>query len=118
MIAAPVIQTAGLSKAFGKVNAVSNLNLVVEANRIAGFLGRNGAGKSTTIKMLLGLTRPTEGDGVVLGKHCRPRGESRGAPAHCIRGRGQAALSSHDGRPDHPFCHRKESRRLEAGKAE
>ena len=82
MIAAPVIQTAGLSKAFGKVNAVSNLNLVVEANRITGFLGRNGAGKSTTIKMLLGLTRPTEGDGVVLGRRIADREANREARLH------------------------------------
>ena len=69
MIAAPVIQTIDLSKAFGSMDAVRGLNLVVEANKITGFLGRNGAGKSTTIKMLLGLTRPTKGGGTVLGKN-------------------------------------------------
>jgi ABC-2 type transport system ATP-binding protein len=68
MIAEPAIQTAELSKVFRGVTAVSGLNLVVEANRITGFLGRNGAGKSTTIKMLLGLVRPTGGEGLVLGR--------------------------------------------------
>jgi ABC-2 type transport system ATP-binding protein len=68
MIAEPAIQTAELSKVFGGVAAVRGLNLLVEANRITGFLGRNGAGKSTTIKMLLGLVRPTEGEGLVLGR--------------------------------------------------
>ena len=68
MIAEPAIQTAELSKVFRGVTAVRGLNLVVEANRITGFLGRNGAGKSTTIKMLLGLVRPTEGEGLVLGR--------------------------------------------------
>jgi ABC-2 type transport system ATP-binding protein len=66
MIAEPAIQTSELSKVFRGVTAVRGLNLVVEANRITGFLGRNGAGKSTTIKMLLGLIQPTEGEGLVL----------------------------------------------------
>ena len=67
MNAEPVIQTNGLTKSYGKHEAVRNLSLTVGANRITGFLGRNGAGKSTTIKMLLGLIRPTDGGGTVLG---------------------------------------------------
>jgi ABC-2 type transport system ATP-binding protein len=82
MIASPVIQTAGLSKAFGKVTAVRSLDLVVEANRITGFLGRNGAGKSTTIKMLLGLIRPTEGNGNILGRRIADRRANREARKH------------------------------------
>lgn len=77
MNGAPVIQTNALSKSYGGVQAVRNLNLAVEANRITGFLGRNGAGKSTTIKMLLGLIRPTEGGGTVLGKQITDREENR-----------------------------------------
>jgi ABC-2 type transport system ATP-binding protein len=64
----PVIQTHQLAKAYRHVEAVRNLNLSVAAGRITGFLGANGAGKSTTIKMLLGMLRPTSGEGRVLGK--------------------------------------------------
>jgi ABC-2 type transport system ATP-binding protein len=60
----PVIHT----KTYGSVEAVRGLNLSVAPGRITGFLGRNGAGKSTTIKMLLGMIRPTSGGGAVLGK--------------------------------------------------
>jgi ABC-2 type transport system ATP-binding protein len=82
MIDAPVIQTSALSKDYGRTGAVRNLDLVVEAHRITGFLGRNGAGKSTTIKMLLGLVRPTEGDGTVLGRRITDPGQNRQARAH------------------------------------
>ncbi len=62
-----VIETHDLSKQFGSVRAVSGLNLRVARNQVTGFLGRNGAGKSTTIKMLLGMTHPTSGSGLLLG---------------------------------------------------
>jgi ABC-2 type transport system ATP-binding protein len=62
-----VIETHGLTKHYGKVEAVRDLSLTVERQCITGFLGRNGAGKSTTIKMLLGMIRPTAGTGRVLG---------------------------------------------------
>jgi ABC-2 type transport system ATP-binding protein len=63
-----MIQTQELTKMYGKVQAVSALNLKVAGHQITGFLGRNGAGKSTTIKMLLGMTHPTSGWGSVLGR--------------------------------------------------
>jgi ABC-2 type transport system ATP-binding protein len=63
-----VIETHGLTKRFGTFEAVSTLNLRVAANHVTGFLGRNGAGKSTTIKMLLGMTHPSSGSGTVLGR--------------------------------------------------
>lgn len=63
----PVIETVHLSKRYGTVTAVDDLSLTVPASRITGFLGRNGAGKSTTIKMLLGMVRPTSGTGAVIG---------------------------------------------------
>ncbi len=62
-----VIETHDLSKQFGTVHAVTGLNLRVVRNQVTGFLGRNGAGKSTTIKMLLGMTHPTSGSGLLLG---------------------------------------------------
>jgi ABC-2 type transport system ATP-binding protein len=64
---APLIWTDGLTKHYGKMEAVRNLNLMVRPNRITGFLGRNGAGKSTTIKMILGMIRPTSGEGTAFG---------------------------------------------------
>jgi ABC-2 type transport system ATP-binding protein len=67
MTETPVIHTHGLRKAYGSVEAVRGLDLTVAAGRITGFLGRNGAGKSTTIKILLGMMRASSGDGTVLG---------------------------------------------------
>jgi ABC-2 type transport system ATP-binding protein len=68
MMNLPAIQTNRLSKWYGRTEAVRELNLSVARNRITGFLGRNGAGKTSTIKMLLGMMRPTSGDASVLGK--------------------------------------------------
>ncbi len=63
-----VIQTDGLSKAFGPVHALKSLNLRVPQHSIFGFLGPNGAGKTTTMKLLLNLIRPTSGSGTVFGQ--------------------------------------------------
>ena len=54
-----VINTSGLSKAFGNVQALEDLNLRVPKNSIFGFLGPNGAGKTTTTKLLLGQPLPS-----------------------------------------------------------
>jgi ABC-2 type transport system ATP-binding protein len=61
------IETDGLTKEFGDVTAVEDLDLVVDSGEVYGFLGPNGAGKSTTINMLLDFIRPTEGRARVLG---------------------------------------------------
>jgi len=63
-----VISTQGLTKTFGEVEALKNLDLRVPQKSIFAFLGPNGAGKTTTIKLLLGLIRPTSGGGTVFGK--------------------------------------------------
>jgi ABC-2 type transport system ATP-binding protein len=63
-----VIETHELTKCYGAIEAVRALNLRVQADQITGFLGRNGAGKSSTIKMLLGMLRPTSGTGTVIGR--------------------------------------------------
>ena len=63
----PAIAAEGLTKRYGTLCAVSGLNLNVPRGSIYGFLGRNGAGKTSTIKMLLGLTRLTSGSAQVLG---------------------------------------------------
>jgi ABC-2 type transport system ATP-binding protein len=62
------IETANLTRDFGKFRAVNELNLRVAAGRFYGFLGPNGAGKSTTIKMLTGLLAPSAGTVRILGE--------------------------------------------------
>jgi ABC-2 type transport system ATP-binding protein len=61
------ITTSSLTKTFGKQPAVRNLTIEVPRHKIVGFVGPNGSGKTTTIRMLLGLIRPTSGTGRVLG---------------------------------------------------
>jgi ABC-2 type transport system ATP-binding protein len=63
----PVIETAGLSKHYDDIEALRGLDLRVPAGSIFGFLGKNGSGKTTTIKLLLGMARPTNGDARVFG---------------------------------------------------
>jgi ABC-2 type transport system ATP-binding protein len=71
MTSACVIETSELTKAYGAVQAVRELNLAVKRGYITAFLARNGAGKSTTIKMLLGMIAPSSGEGMVLGQRIR-----------------------------------------------
>ena len=61
------IQTAALTKRYGKLTAVDGLDLSVDQGELFSLLGVNGAGKTTTIKMLTCLTRPTGGDALVGG---------------------------------------------------
>jgi ABC-2 type transport system ATP-binding protein len=63
----PIVHAEGLTKQFGKLVAVQDLNLRVAAGEVFGFLGPNGAGKTTTIRMLIGLVRPTSGSASVAG---------------------------------------------------
>ncbi|OEH84505.1 multidrug ABC transporter ATP-binding protein [Desulfuribacillus stibiiarsenatis] len=63
-----IIETHNLTKKYGDKTACDKINLSVEAGQVYGFLGRNGAGKSTCIKILTGLVFPTSGSGTVLGK--------------------------------------------------
>lgn len=63
-----LIDVKGLTKIFKEITAVDNLSFSVPKGEVYGFLGQNGAGKSTTIRMLLTLIRPTSGNISVLGK--------------------------------------------------
>ncbi|UCF38958.1 MAG: ABC transporter ATP-binding protein [Acidobacteriota bacterium] len=63
----PVVQVEGLVKQFGEFVAVDHISFHVEKGEIFGFLGSNGAGKSTTIRVLCGLLAPTEGRALVGG---------------------------------------------------
>ena len=62
-----IIQTEALTKVYGDVIALQNLDLTVHENSIFGFLGPNGAGKTTAMKLLLGLAKPTRGSGAIFG---------------------------------------------------
>jgi ABC-2 type transport system ATP-binding protein len=72
----------GLTKRYGALTAVDDLNLSVEEGALLGFLGPNGAGKTTTIRVLLGLVLPSEGRVEVLG---RPMFESESTSASALR---------------------------------
>ena len=64
-----LVQTRGLTKRYGKrIVAVENLDLTVKRGEIYDFLGPNGVGKTTTLRMLLGLIRPSSGTVTVLGE--------------------------------------------------
>jgi ABC-2 type transport system ATP-binding protein len=64
---APAIEVEGLTKVFGQKKVVDDLSLTVRRGEIFGFLGPNGSGKTTTIRMLCGLLTPTAGRGACLG---------------------------------------------------
>lgn len=65
---ADVIDARRLAKSYGEVVALQDLTVRVARGEIFGFLGQNGAGKTTAVKILLGLTRPTSGEASVLGR--------------------------------------------------
>ena len=75
----PAVETRGLSKRFGSRLAVDGLDMVVPRGAVYGFLGPNGSGKTTTIRMLLGLVEPTSGTRSLLG-HAIPGEASRALP--------------------------------------
>jgi ABC-2 type transport system ATP-binding protein len=62
------IEIDRITKCYGAVTAVDDLSFTLQPGTITGFLGANGAGKSTTLRMLLGLTRPTSGRATIDGK--------------------------------------------------
>jgi ABC-2 type transport system ATP-binding protein len=63
----PVISVENLTRRFGDFVAVDHINFQVEAGEVVGYLGPNGSGKTTTIRMLLGLLAPSDGRATVLG---------------------------------------------------
>jgi ABC-2 type transport system ATP-binding protein len=71
MTTQPAIQTQGLTKHYGDVEALIDLTLDVHPGEVFGFLGPNGAGKTTTIRTLLDEIRPTAGTASILGMDCR-----------------------------------------------
>jgi len=74
-----VISTRGLVKQYGRLRAVDGIDLDVQAGDVYGFLGANGSGKTTTVRMLLGLVLPTSGEIDLLGERM-PRAGRRVLP--------------------------------------
>ena len=62
-----IIEVKNLTKEFKEIRAVDNLSFSVAAGKVYGFLGQNGAGKSTTIRMLLTLINPSSGSIEIFG---------------------------------------------------
>jgi ABC-2 type transport system ATP-binding protein len=75
------VETTALTKRYGRVAAVQDLDLTVRAGEVYGFLGPNGAGKTTTLRMLLGLVRPSAGSLRLLGRRPDARGHLDGVGA-------------------------------------
>ncbi len=71
-MSAPAVRTEGLSKRYGRVDALADLDLEIAEGEVVGYLGPNGAGKTTTIRLLLGLSRatawPRVAGGILLGR--------------------------------------------------
>src|SRR5436190_23033418 len=77
----PAVQTAGLTRTYGAMTALSNLDLTVNQGDLFGFIGSNGAGKTTTLRILATFLAPTAGQALVLGNDVvRAADEVR----HCI----------------------------------
>ena len=76
MAGALAIDVKGLTKRFGKKTAVDHIDIAVPQGEIWGFLGPNGSGKTTTIRMLCGLLSADEGQGTCLGLDFRTQSEA------------------------------------------
>src|SRR5436305_13516151 len=86
---APILEVRGLTKRFGGLTAVKNLNLDLREGEIFGLIGPNGSGKSTAMKAIMGIERPTAGDVVFQGENVA------GLPAHKIARKGFGTVFQH-----------------------
>jgi ABC-2 type transport system ATP-binding protein len=68
----PVVAVRGLTKRYGRVQAVAGLDFEVAAGQVCGLLGPNGAGKTTALRMLVGLIAPTAGEARLFGRRVKP----------------------------------------------
>jgi ABC-2 type transport system ATP-binding protein len=71
--AKPVVEIRSVSKAFGKLRALDNFTMTINAGETYGLIGPNGSGKTTLIRIIVGLTKPTSGEVRILG-HTMPNG--------------------------------------------
>ena len=68
-----LLETRGLTKRYGHHKAVDSVSMHIKKGAIYGFIGRNGAGKTTCLKMISGLSRPTSGEIEIFGYKAFPR---------------------------------------------
>jgi ABC-2 type transport system ATP-binding protein len=68
----PVVAVRGLTKRYGRVQAVAGLDFAVERGQVCGLLGPNGAGKTTAMRMMVGLIAPTAGEARLFGQRVKP----------------------------------------------
>src|SRR4051812_14652590 len=68
----PVVAVRGLTKRYGRVQAVAGLDFAVERGQVCGLLGPNGAGKTTAMRMMVGLVAPTAGEARLFGRRVKP----------------------------------------------
>ena len=80
----PVLEVRGLTKRFGGLTAVKNLNLDLRGGEIFGLIGPNGSGKSTAMKSVMGIERPTAGAVIFEGENVA------GLPAHAWQSQDKA----------------------------
>lgn len=73
----PVIDVTGLSRSFGSREVVRGVSIRLERGEVVGLVGANGGGKTTTLRMLAGLLRPTSGTGTVLGAEVTQQGQAK-----------------------------------------
>ncbi len=99
------IETAALTKRFGAQTAVDGIDLAVPRGAVFGFLGPNGSGKTTTIRMLLGLLNATAGEARVLGSPM-PRAFDEVLPRVGALVEGPGVLAVPDGRAESPTLRR------------
>src|SRR4051812_33764918 len=71
---APAISMRGLTKRYGSLTALKELTLEVVTGEVFGFLGLNGAGKTTAIRLLLDFLRPSSGQAFIFGHNCWSEG--------------------------------------------
>lgn len=82
----PAISIRGLTKQYGALTALNQLNLEVLRGEVLGFLGLNGAGKTTAIRLLLDLLRPTSGQAFIFGHDCHLEGRAARAQVGYLPG--------------------------------
>ena len=97
-----MIELDGLTKQYGARVAVDDLTVTVEPGRVTGFLGPNGSGKTTTLRCILGLTRPTSGTATVLGRPYRELAQ----PMRRVGRADRPAAPAIPGGPPTPTCSR------------
>ena len=85
-----LVQTHNLTKQYGQHKAVSNVNLSVIKGEIYGLIGRNGAGKTTVLRLISRLAKSTEGDICLFGQNSRDTGYSQKGYQIVLLSRGEA----------------------------